>query len=246
MQLSSQGVQYVLYTLILTVLRLFLFILYVCSTARINRRILAGLAIPESIDDLALLRTRFDGLERDVRKREPQLAQIEEKRKLLPSDVADSNTALNEATQAVHDEWRELNKLLDEKKNEFIHAEILRKFQLDGSETELWIEEKAKVIDATRDYGDSLPGVIALQRKLATMERDVKAIKCRINELHQGAEEIVLKYPSDEPLMKEVLNSVEESFARLEALLKARAEKLGQVGNLQTVLCDMAEFEVNA
>lgn len=181
-----------------------------------------------------------------MRKREPQLAQIEEKRQLLPRDVADSNTALNEATQAVHDEWRELNKLLDEKKGAFIHAEILRKFQLDGSETELWIEEKAKVIDATRDYGDSLPGVIALQRKLATMERDVKAIKCRINELHQAAEEIVVKYPSDEPLMKEVLDSVEESFARLEALLKARAEKLGQVGNLQTVLCDMAEFEVNA
>ena len=136
-----------------------------------RRRILASLAIPESIDDLALLRTRFDGLERDVRKREPQLAQIEEKRKLLPADVADSNMALTEATQAVYDEWRELNKLLDEKKNEFVHAEILRKFQLDGSETELWIEEKAKVIDATRDYGDSLPGVIALQRKLATMER---------------------------------------------------------------------------
>ena len=136
-----------------------------------RRRILAGLAIPESIDDLALLRTRFDGLERDVRKREPQLALIEEKRKLLPSDIADSNTALNEASQAVYDEWRELNKLLDEKKDEFIHAEIVRKFQLDGSETELWIEEKAKVIDATRDYGDSLPGVIALQRKLATMER---------------------------------------------------------------------------
>ena len=56
------------------------------------------------------------------------------------------------------------------------YAEIVRKFQLDGSETELWIEEKAKVIDATRDYGDSLPGVIALQRKLATMERFV----CRL------------------------------------------------------------------
>ena len=72
----------------------------------------------------------------------------------------------------------------------------------------------------------------------------MKAIKSRINELHQGAEEIVAKYPSDEPLLKEVLNSVEKSFERLEALLKARAEKLGQVGNLQTVLCDMAEFEV--
>lgn len=75
--------------------------------------------------------------------------------------------------------------------------------------------------------------------------RDVKAIKSRIDELHNGAEEIIAKYPDDEPLMKEVLDSVEKSFERLEALLKARAEKLGQVGNLQTVLCDMAEFEVN-
>ena len=134
-----------------------------------RRRILATLAIPDSIDDLALLRTRFDGLERDVQKREPQLAQFEENRKLVQTPA--NNTALEEAVADVHSQWAQLNTMLQEKKDDFVHAEALRKFQLDGSETQLWIEEKAKVIDATRDYGDSLPGVIALQRKLGTLER---------------------------------------------------------------------------
>ena len=45
------------------------------------------------------------------------------------------------------------------------------------------IQMKAKIIDATRDYGDSLSGVLALQRKLGTMEREINAIKAKIDAL---------------------------------------------------------------
>ena len=151
---------------------------------------------------------------------------------------------LDVALKEANDSWSELRLLVDEKNEEFIHAEMIQKFLLDGSETEAWIEEKAEIIDQTRDYGDSLSGVMALQRKLATMERDVNAIKSKISDLEAEAEGIKAKYPEDEDQLNETLDSVRSHFEKLENLLKLREEKLGQAGNLQTFMRDLAEFQV--
>ena len=164
-----------------------------------------------------------------------------EKRGEFPPDAP---AMLDVALKDANDSWSELRLLVDEKKEEFIHAEMIQKFLLDGSETEAWIEEKAEIIDQTRDYGDSLSGVMALQRKLATMERDVNAIKSKISDLEAEAEEIKSKYPEDEDQLNETLDSVRNHFEKLENLLKLREEKLGQAGNLQTFMRDLAEFQV--
>ena len=88
---------------------------------------------------------------------------------------------LDVALKDANESWSELRVLVDEKKEEFIHAEMIQKFLLDGSETEAWIEEKAEIIDQTRDYGDSLSGVMALQRKLGRFQhRFPKIRKCSI------------------------------------------------------------------
>ena len=76
------------------------------------------------------------------------------------------------------------------------------------------------------------------------MQRDVSAIEAKIRELTTQAEHIVEKYPEDENVTKEELNRLNEKFAKLSDALKLREEKLGQAGNLQTFLRDMAEFQV--
>ena len=76
------------------------------------------------------------------------------------------------------------------------------------------------------------------------MQRDVSAIEAKIRELTTQAENIVEKYPEDENVTKEELNRLNEKFEKLSDALKLREEKLGQAGNLQTFLRDMAEFQV--
>ena len=83
-----------------------------------------------------------------------------------------------------------------------------------------------------------------LKPTLATMERDVNAIKSKIADLEAEAEGIKSKYPEDENQLNEVLDSVRSHFEKLENLLKLREEKLGQAGNLQTFMRDLAEFQV--
>lgn len=86
---------------------------------------------------------------------------------------------------------------------------------------------------------------LKLKPDKATMERDVNAIKSKIADLESEADGIKSKYPEDENQLNEVLDSVRSHFEKLENLLKLREEKLGQAGNLQTFMRDLAEFQVH-
>ena len=43
-----------------------------------------------------------------------------------------------------------------------------------------WIHEKAKLIESTDELGNDLAGVMTLQRRLSTMERDLAAIQAKV------------------------------------------------------------------
>lgn len=44
-----------------------------------------------------------------------------------------------------------------------------------------WITEKMKVVESTDELGNDLAGVMALQRRLAGMERDLDAIQNKVS-----------------------------------------------------------------
>lgn len=44
-----------------------------------------------------------------------------------------------------------------------------------------WIHEKAKLIESTDELGNDLAGVMTLQRRLSTMERDLAAIQAKVS-----------------------------------------------------------------
>ena len=43
-----------------------------------------------------------------------------------------------------------------------------------------WITEKMKVVESTDELGNDLAGVMALQRRLAGMEKDLDAIQVKV------------------------------------------------------------------
>jgi len=78
--------------------------------------------------------------------------------------------------------WNSLRALLDSRRDLLLSAKSLQGFKLECDETEGWIREKARVLAGTggpdQGLGDQdLSGVIALQRKLSSMERDLAAIQ---------------------------------------------------------------------
>ena len=73
--------------------------------------------------------------------------------------------------------WREFQGLADQKKQALESALNIQNYHLECNEIQTWMKEKTKVIESTQSLGNDLAGVMALQRKLTGMERDLEAIQ---------------------------------------------------------------------
>ncbi len=54
-------------------------------------------------------------------------------------------------------------------------------YHLDCNETTQWIVDKIRVVEKTKELGDDLAGIIALQRRLKGMESDLIAIEAKVS-----------------------------------------------------------------
>lgn len=84
--------------------------------------------------------------------------------------------------------WHEFQRLANERKQALESALNLQNYHLECNELQSWMKEKTKVIESTQGLGNDLAGVMALQRKLTGMERDLEAIQVQcldILDIHQ-------------------------------------------------------------
>ena len=95
-----------------------------------------------------------------------------------------------------------------------------------------------------QDTGDTLAGVLQLQRKLATMEREVAAVGTTIAYLKAQQQNIADNYPDDAAETAARLEEVKQKFDELNDAVRKREEKLGQAGHVQTFMRDVADFQV--
>lgn len=95
-----------------------------------------------------------------------------------------------------------------------------------------------------QDTGDTLAGVLQLQRKLATMEREVAAVGTTIAYLKAQQQNIADNYPDDAVETSARLEEVKQKFDELNEAVRKREEKLGQAGHVQTFMRDVADFQV--
>lgn len=73
--------------------------------------------------------------------------------------------------------WKEFEQLAGQKKQDLESALNIQNYHLECNEIQTWMKEKTKVIESTQSLGNDLAGVMALQRKLTGMERDLEAIQ---------------------------------------------------------------------
>lgn len=73
--------------------------------------------------------------------------------------------------------WKEFEQLAGQKKQDLESALNIQNYHLECNEIQSWMKEKTKVIESTQGLGNDLAGVMALQRKLTGMERDLEAIQ---------------------------------------------------------------------
>lgn len=114
---------------------------------------------------------------------------------------------------------------------------------VDCEETSKWIEDKTKVVESTKDLGRDLAGVIAIQRKLSGLERDVAAIQARVGALERESQRLMQSHPE----MKEDIGRrqayVEELWQGLQQALRGQEASLGEASQLQAFLQNLDDFQ---
>lgn len=79
-----------------------------------------------------------------------------------------------------HTRWNSIVELVEQKKNQLNSMLRLQNYLLECVEIKSQIQDKRKAIDATQYMGSDLGGVMALQRRLSTMEGALSVLEPKL------------------------------------------------------------------
>lgn len=99
------------------------------------------------------------------------------------------------------------------------------------------------MIESTQDLGNDLAGVMALQRKLTGMERDLVAIEAKLSDLQKEAEKLESEHPDQAQAILSRLAEINDVWEEMKTTLKNREESLGEASKLQQFLRDLDDFQ---
>uniref|UniRef100_A0A8C0JCV3 Spectrin beta, non-erythrocytic 2 n=1 Tax=Chelonoidis abingdonii TaxID=106734 RepID=A0A8C0JCV3_CHEAB len=139
--------------------------------------------------------------------------------------------------------WERFCTLAEQKKAALTSALNIQNYYLECNETKSWMREKTKVIESTQELGNDLAGVMALQRKLAGMERDLEAIQGKVLDLQGEAATLAAEHPGQATPILDQLADIKAVWAELRETMRRREESLGEASKLQGFLRDLDDFQ---
>ncbi|XP_032433147.1 spectrin family protein isoform X3 [Xiphophorus hellerii] len=204
---------------------------------------LDGMEIPTKLEDLEVVQQRFDTLEPEMNNLGTRVTDVNQVAEQLLSSDNCSKDQIHQTRDQLNNRWKEFEKLAGQKKQALESALNIQNYHLECNESQTWMKEKTKVIESTQSLGNDLAGVMALQRKLTGMERDLEAIQGKLDDLTKEAEKLASEHPDQAGEIQGRLAEIQEVWEELNATMKRREESLGEASKLQGFLRDLDDFQ---
>ncbi|XP_054594490.2 spectrin beta chain, non-erythrocytic 1 isoform X1 [Nothobranchius furzeri] len=199
--------------------------------------------IPEKLEDLEVVQHRFESLEPEMNSQASRVAVVNQVARQLVHSGHPSEKEIKAQQDKLNTRWSQFRDLVDQKKENLNSALGVQNYHLECNETKSWIKEKTKVIESTQELGNDLAGVMALQRKLTGMERDLVAIEDKLSDLGKEAERLGSEHAEQSKAIKERLSEITGVWGEMKDSLKNREESLGEASKLQQFLRDLDDFQ---
>ncbi|XP_048374607.1 spectrin beta chain, non-erythrocytic 1 isoform X2 [Sphaerodactylus townsendi] len=204
---------------------------------------LNNMVIPEKLEDLEVIQHRFESLEPEMNSQASRVAVVNQVARQLMHSGHPSEKEIKAQQDKLNTRWSQFRELVDVKKDALISALSIQNYHLECNETKSWIREKTKVIESTQELGNDLAGVMALQRKLTGMERDLVAIEAKLSDLQKEAEKLESEHPDQARAILSRLAEISDVWEEMKTTLKNREESLGEASKLQQFLRDLDDFQ---
>uniref|UniRef100_A0A3B4Y2U9 Spectrin beta chain n=1 Tax=Seriola lalandi dorsalis TaxID=1841481 RepID=A0A3B4Y2U9_SERLL len=204
---------------------------------------LHGMEIPTKLEDLEVVQQRFETLEPEMNNLGTRVTDVNQVAEQLLSSDNCSKDQIHHTRDQLNNRWTEFEQLAGQKKQALESALNIQNYHLECNEIQTWMKEKTKVIESTQSLGNDLAGVMALQRKLTGMERDLEAIQVWRGYMQNEAEKLAKEHPDQAGEIQGRLAEIQEVWEELNATMKRREESLGEASKLQGFLRDLDDFQ---
>uniref|UniRef100_A0A8D0YPK5 Spectrin beta chain n=1 Tax=Sus scrofa TaxID=9823 RepID=A0A8D0YPK5_PIG len=204
---------------------------------------LAQMDIPDTLEDLEVVQHRFDILDQEMKTLIAQIDGVNVAANSLVESNHPRSTEVKQYQDHLNTRWREFQTMVLARREAVDSALRVHNYCVDCEETSKWIIDKTKVVESTKDLGQDLAGVMAIQRKLSGLERDVAAIQVRVGALEQESHRLMESHREQEKDIGERQAYVEELWQGLQQALKGQEALLGKSSQLQAFLQDLDAFE---
>lgn len=132
--------------------------------------------------------------------------------------------------------------LVEHKKSQLSSVLKIQNYLLECAEMKAQVREKRKAIEATQSGGGDLGGVLALQRRLSTMEAALVVLEPRLVELQREGEALAASHPGRALEILLPFEQISEEWEALKRALQGCEDSLTVAGRLQQFIQDLDNF----
>ncbi|NWV33603.1 SPTB1 protein, partial [Grantiella picta] len=204
---------------------------------------LGQLEVPQALEDLDVTQRRLDGLEQDMATVASQIAAVNQAADGLLASGHPRSPQVRQCREQLNERWGRFRELVSERRRAVGSALRLLNYNLESEETQKWLRSKARAVEATAELGHDLAGVLATQRKLYGIERELAVAQDRLAALRSQAERLAEERPEVAPEVAQKLATATSAWDELQAALAERAASLGEAGQLRSFLQDLDDFQ---
>ncbi|KAM8807514.1 spectrin beta chain, erythrocytic [Eudromia elegans] len=204
---------------------------------------LEQLEIPSTLEDLDVVQHRLDSLEQEMSGLASQIDGINRAADGLIESGHPRSPQVRQRREQLNARWGRFRELVAQRRKAVDSALSLLNYCVDCEETRKWILSKTRVVESTRDMGRDLAGVLAIQRKLYGIERELAAVESRLGSLRPQAQRLAEDHPDLAADVQERLGAAADAWEELQGALRSQAASLGEAGKLQRFLQDLDDFQ---
>ncbi|XP_066176789.1 spectrin beta chain, erythrocytic isoform X1 [Sylvia atricapilla] len=204
---------------------------------------LGELEVPQALEDLDVTQRRLDGLEKDMDTVASQIAAVNQAADGLLARGHPRSPQVRQCREQLNERWGRFRELVSERQRAVGSALRLLNYNLESEETQKWLRGKARAVEATAELGRDLAGVLATQRKLYGIERELAVAQDRLAALRSQAERLAEERPEAATEVAQKLAVATSAWDELQAALAERAASLGEAGQLRSFLQDLDDFQ---
>uniref|UniRef100_A0A8C4FGF7 Spectrin beta chain n=1 Tax=Dicentrarchus labrax TaxID=13489 RepID=A0A8C4FGF7_DICLA len=196
--------------------------------------------IPERLEDVEVVAHRFESLDQEMNSLMGRILDVNQIVQQLLDGGHPSSTEVRGCQDHLNSRWNSIVELVEQKKDQLDSMLRLQNYLLECAEIKSQIQDKRKAIDATQYMGSDLGGVLALQRRLSTMEGALSVLEPKLLHLQEEAEHLATVHQGRTMEVLVPFDGISLEWEELKRTLQGCEDSLMVASRLQSFIQESA------